>query len=336
MTPPTAREEILARIRQALADVPPEDEAAEQPEVSRPTTDAPSAPPPAALADPPTDTRPATVQTDTPPAADADVPATALAEPPTDLPSAAAQTVPPPAADAGVPTAALAEPPTDTRSATVQTDTPPLAEPPTDTPSATAQTVPRGYLPEHGRRTEAENVDLLAENLADYRAQVHRATELTLPGTIARLLTEHGSSSVAIPEALPEAWLAELPGPVAAVLDSADLTPRRLDEVQSVISGCALAIAETGTIILDGGPGQGRRLLTLVPDHHICVVRVPEQVVSSVPRALEPGGGLSPTRPQTWIAGPSATSDIELDRVEGVHGPRRLEVILLEASPIRT
>ena len=265
MTAPTAREEILARIRRALADVPRDDEAAKQAEASRPSTDAPSDPPPAA-----------------------------------DAPAAA------------------------------------LAEPPTDTPSATAQTVLRGYLTEHGRRSETENVDLLAENLADYRAQVHHATELTLAGTIARLLTERGSSSVAIPEALPEAWLAELPASVAAVPDSADLTPRRLDEVQSVISGCALAIAETGTIILDGGPGQGRRLLTLVPDHHICVVRVPEQVVSSVPRALEPGGGLSPTRPQTWIAGPSATSDIELDRVEGVHGPRRLEVILLEASPIRT
>jgi L-lactate dehydrogenase complex protein LldG len=101
-----------------------------------------------------------------------------------------------------------------------------------------------------------------------------------------------------------------------------------VDAVDSVISACALAIAETGTIILDGGPGQGRRMLTLVPDHHICVIEVPDQVVASVPQALP---RIPPTRAQTWIAGPSATSDIELDRVEGVHGPRTLEVILVGA-----
>ena len=199
-----------------------------------------------------------------------------------------------------------------------------LADVPKDEPAG----VSRGYLHEHGTRTEAETADLLAENLADYRAQVHRGSEAELPALIARLLAEHGSTSVAIPEALPEAWLTELPPAVARIPDSPELTPQRLDEVQSVISACALAIAETGTIVLDGGPGQGRRLLTLVPDHHICVVRVPEQVVTSVPRAFE-HGRLSPVRPQTWIAGPSATSDIELDRVEGVHGPRKLEVILV-------
>lgn len=195
-------------------------------------------------------------------------------------------------------------------------------------PDDSAAAVRRDYLREHGDRTEAETIELLAENLAEYRAHVSRSSEAELPGTIARLLTEHGSTSVAVPEALPEAWLTRLPPETSLVPDTPDLTPRRLDEVNSVISACALAIAETGTIILDGGPGQGRRLLTLVPDHHICVVRVPDQVVASVPQALD-RGGLVPTRPQTWIAGPSATSDIELDRVEGVHGPRRLDVILL-------
>ena len=186
----------------------------------------------------------------------------------------------------------------------------------------------RGYLREHGGHTEAERIELLAENLAEYRAHVHRTTEAELPDTIARLLAEQGSTSVAIPGALPEAWLTKLAPSITRVPDSAELTPRRLDEIESVISACALAIAETGTIILDGGPGQGRRLLTLVPDHHICVVRVPEQVVGSVPQAFE-REDLDPARPQTWIAGPSATSDIELDRVEGVHGPRRLDVVLV-------
>jgi L-lactate dehydrogenase complex protein LldG len=209
-----------------------------------------------------------------------------------------------------------------------------LADVPRDVPRAEAEQVPREYLREHGARTEAENIELLAENLADYRAQVHRSSEADLPATIARLLAEHGSTSVAVPEALPDSWLSGLGPEVELVPDSAELTARRLDEVRAVISGCAIAIAETGTIILDAGPGQGRRMLTLVPDHHICVVRVPEQVVASVPQALE-RAELSSNRPQTWIAGPSATSDIELDRVEGVHGPRKLDVVLL-GSPVRT
>ncbi|MFC9294718.1 lactate utilization protein C [Streptomyces sp. NPDC057011] len=187
--------------------------------------------------------------------------------------------------------------------------------------------VPRDYLRVHGARTPAESADLLAANLAEYRAKVHRTDEDGLPGLLARLLSERGSATVLVPPALPPHWLAD--AHPARVPDRAASTPYELDAVDSVVTGCALAIAETGTIVLDGGPEQGRRRITLVPDHHICVVRVPGQVVDSVPQALE---RLDPTRPLTWISGPSATSDIELDRVEGVHGPRTLEVILLGAQ----
>ncbi|MEV5551249.1 lactate utilization protein C [Streptomyces sp. NPDC052309] len=188
--------------------------------------------------------------------------------------------------------------------------------------------VARDYLREHGERTVAETVELLAENLADYRAIVHRTTPRELPSLIMRLLAERGPRYVLVPPGLPPEWLSA--ADPTLVHDRAVSTPRELDEVESVVTGCALAIAETGTIVLDGSPDQGRRRITLVPDHHICVVRVPGQVVSSVPQALE---RLDPARPLTWISGPSATSDIELDRVEGVHGPRTLEVVLLEDRP---
>ncbi|MEU1101395.1 lactate utilization protein C [Streptomyces tibetensis] len=182
----------------------------------------------------------------------------------------------------------------------------------------------RDYLREHGQRTVAETVELLAENLADYRALVHRTDAAGLPVLIAELLDERGAASVLVPPGLDEEWLAATG--VTRVTDRAESTPDELDRVSSVVTACAVAIAETGTIVLDGSPDQGRRRITLVPDHHICVVRVPGQVVSSVPQGLE---RLDPARPLTWISGPSATSDIELDRVEGVHGPRTLEVILV-------
>ena len=202
-----------------------------------------------------------------------------------------------------------------------------LTDVPPNEPAIETEAVQRNYLQQHGTRTETQTIDLLAENLADYRAHVHRTSAEDLPATIAGLLADRGSTSAVIPPELPITWLTALdPHAVALIPDAPDLTALRLDEVNSVISACALAIAETGTIVLDAGPGQGRRMLTLIPDHHICVIRVPEQVVASVPQALT---RLTPSRPLTWIAGPSATSDIELDRVEGVHGPRTLDVILV-------
>ncbi|PBC94062.1 L-lactate dehydrogenase complex protein LldG [Streptomyces sp. Ag82_O1-15] len=189
------------------------------------------------------------------------------------------------------------------------------------------QAVERRYLREHGGRSVEQTVDLLAENLADYRAIVHRTDAEELPYLIMRLLAARGPQYVLVPPGLPPEWMSA--ADPTRVHDRAASTPHELDKVESVVTGCALAIAETGTLVLDGGPDQGRRRITLVPDHHICVVRVPDQVVSSVPQALE---RLDPTRPLTWISGPSATSDIELDRVEGVHGPRTLEVVLVSGE----
>ncbi|GAA2617181.1 LutC/YkgG family protein [Streptomyces axinellae] len=201
------------------------------------------------------------------------------------------------------------------------TDVPRTERP--DAPEPDAPGVPRGYLRVHGERTAGETARLLAEHLADYRARVHHSTRRELPATIAALLAERGSRTVVSPDGVPDAWL---PRGVRRMPDSAELTARDLDGADSVVTGCAVAIAETGTLVLDASGDQGRRRITLVPDHHICVVRVPEQVVGSVPQALE---RLDARRPQTWISGPSATSDIELDRVEGVHGPRALDVVLV-------
>ncbi|KAB8163010.1 lactate utilization protein C [Streptomyces sp. 3MP-14] len=190
-----------------------------------------------------------------------------------------------------------------------------------ETPERVA--VERTYLDSH---QPADAVALLAENLADYRAVVHRASGEALPGLVAELLAGRGAASVVVPAGLPAGWLAAVPPEVRRVADEEAVTARELDAVDSVVTGCAVAIAETGTLVLDAGPDQGRRRITLVPDHHVCVVRVPEQVVDSVPQGLR---RLDPARPLTWISGPSATSDIELNRVEGVHGPRRLDVVLL-------
>jgi L-lactate dehydrogenase complex protein LldG len=157
-------------------------------------------------------------------------------------------------------------------------------------------------------------LDLFAERVADYRAVVERCRPAELPARVAAAVE---SRVVVVPEGLG----LEVPG---ATVDTG-LTALELDEVDAVVTEAAVGVAETGTIVLDHGPGQGRRALTLVPDRHVCVVRA-DQVVPDVPDAV---ALLDPLRPQTWISGPSATSDIELDRVEGVHGPRSLHVILV-------
>lgn len=168
------------------------------------------------------------------------------------------------------------------------------------------------------------NVDLnrFADAVAEYRARVHRIDASAIPATIASLVATDGP--VAVPVDVPREWI----GGIDALVDApeAPLTVEQLDQVGAAVTGCALGIAATGTLILDAGVAQGRRALTLVPDHHICVVFT-HQIVDTVPQAF---AALNPTRPLTLISGPSATSDIELIRVEGVHGPRSLDVLLVE------
>jgi L-lactate dehydrogenase complex protein LldG len=197
----------------------------------------------------------------------------------------------------------------------------PESERPEDVP------VERGYRKEDDAERE-ELVERFAERAAEYKATVHRVTEDELPRAIEEALERRGVRRLVIPPYLPQNWI---PAGVETLRDAARprLTNEVLDQSDGVLTGCALGIAQTGTIVLDSGRAQGRRALTLLPDYHLCVVRE-EQIVGLVPEAF---AGLEETvrndrRAITFISGPSATSDIELNRVEGVHGPRTLEVLI--------
>jgi L-lactate dehydrogenase complex protein LldG len=181
-----------------------------------------------------------------------------------------------------------------------------------------AAEIPRSY---DTSRPLGDLVELAAERIADYRAEVHRVPLADVPAKISELLAARDVRRMVGPVDLPPSWQVDA---AEWLIDSPALTIDQLDGADGVLTGCSVAIAETGTIVLDGGEAQGRRALTLVPDYHLCVVRT-DQIVGIVPEAL---ARLEPTRPLTFISGPSATSDIELDRVEGVHGPRTLHVII--------
>ena len=181
--------------------------------------------------------------------------------------------------------------------------------------------IPREYETTLALGTDV--VELFRDRVSDYRATVHHATSETLPSVISGVVADRGARRLAVPAGIPGAWLDA--SDVDRIADDPPLSWSDLDAIDGVITDCAVAIAETGTIVLDGGPAQGRRALSLLPDLHICIVVV-GRIVGSVSEAL---ARLDPTRPLTWISGPSATSDIELQRVEGVHGPRQLDVIIV-------
>jgi len=188
---------------------------------------------------------------------------------------------------------------------------------------------PGGPPPPHGHPTDhtgPDIVQLFSERTAEYRATVVRVSAARAAAAVADALARTGARALVVPPGLPAGLVPE--GPWTLLDDTMPLTPGQLDAADAVLTTSATAIAVTGTVILDHGPGQGRRALTLLPDQHICLVRE-DQIAPDVPEALS---RLDPYRPLTLVSGPSATSDIELDRVEGVHGPRTLDIIVVAAG----
>lgn len=180
--------------------------------------------------------------------------------------------------------------------------------------------IPRKYRTE---RPVPDLVTLFCEQVADYQATVQRVTADEVADTLAASARSAGALRLLTPEGLPQTWCSALDEQFDLVRTGLDIDG--LDRVGGVITTAAVGIASTGTIVLDHQDGQGRRADTLVPDLHLCVVRA-DQVVDDVPAAV---ARLDPVRPLTFISGPSATSDIELNRVEGVHGPRTLVVLVV-------
>jgi L-lactate dehydrogenase complex protein LldG len=196
-----------------------------------------------------------------------------------------------------------------------------LVDVPADEDTDEDTEVPRDY-----RRARPQPEGVIArfcERVADYRASVERVPPAGVAAAVSAALRGVGARRVAVPPGLPAEWTAD--GDVELVSDSPPLSVADLDAVDAVVTGSVVGIAETGTIVLESGPLCGRRVVSLVPDVHVCVVRS-EDVVDDVPAAV---ARLRAGRPLTWISGPSATSDIELDRVEGVHGPRTLHVLVV-------
>ncbi len=196
------------------------------------------------------------------------------------------------------------------------------------------QEQPADVAVERGYRTTADAtreqlIEQFVERVREYKATVRIVPPEALPTAIAESCAMRGVRRLLAPADIPHDWL---PSGIEALLDKG-LSYAEIDACDGVLTGCALGIAQTGTIVLDGGLRQGRRVLTLLPDYHLCVVEA-GQIVGLVPEAI---ARLAPAvseqqRPVTFISGPSATSDIELNRVEGVHGPRTLEVVVVMAE----
>lgn len=189
--------------------------------------------------------------------------------------------------------------------------------------------LPRDYN-QKSSLDEKDRTQLFIERVNDYKAEVEKINENSISRNISEHCDKSGIKTLVVPSGLNENWLAEISPEIKLLNDDHPLTKEELNSSDAVLTSCFLGIAQTGTIILDAGPGQGRRALTLLPDFHICVINE-SQIVGIFPEAVRQ---LNETvkitgRPITMISGPSATSDIELNRVEGVHGPRKLFVFVV-------
>jgi L-lactate dehydrogenase complex protein LldG len=192
--------------------------------------------------------------------------------------------------------------------------------------TAISGTEPKGPIPREYRTTTDDGLDTFLDRLAHYDAVTHIVDPAELDRTVQAALKDR--KQIVIPDGIPHAWTTG----INPLRDDPPLTHDQIDASDGVLTTCALAIAQTGTIVLDAGPGMGRRALTLLPDYHLCVVNH-DQIVPSVPEAIAKLEE-DPTRPLTFISGPSATVDIEMTRVRGVHGPRNLEVIVATTARI--
>jgi len=180
-----------------------------------------------------------------------------------------------------------------------------------------------------GALDHEKRVELFCRRVGEYRSVVHRVDEADVATRISTVCGAREARRLVVPPGIPAAWRAA----GVEFIDDDGLAALELDGLDGTVTGCTAAIAETGTIVLTAGPLEGRRALTLVPDLHICVVREP-QIVQVLPQALAKiAADRLERRPITFISGPSATSDIELSRVEGVHGPRALVVLVVKESP---
>jgi L-lactate dehydrogenase complex protein LldG len=183
--------------------------------------------------------------------------------------------------------------------------------------------IPRTYT-QASERSGQDLRELFVDRLLEYDAGVYRIAPDAIAETVAEVLTRRGKHSLAIPSGLPSAWLPQ----GFAFTDATLYSAQQVNHVEGILSACTVAIAETGTIVLQNAPAQGPRILSLVPDYHLCVV-FGDQVVATVPEAFARLAATS-TLPTTFISGPSATADIEMTRIKGVHGPRFVDVILVE------